>query len=419
MRGSVRAALALAASLALAAPGALVAAQTPAGSGASQPEAAEPAAALAELVERLSAASDAEVAPLVARLEGWPQQVAPELGSAMSDALFLAARACEERLLAPARALALYERILTQHPDARAAVAAQRRAEHLRGFVGQRGSSDDEANRFAHLVAESEALPLAEALRRADALAARPWGGAAEVLLWSAELARRRGLAPADTSRQTDARGDLREAIARYRAVLERFPATPEAELALRGLSGAAADARDWSLAEQTARRLVVRSAADEITRDELLARAATGRAADRWAVRAYAVLAVAVLLLLASLWQVLGFRVRRGAWRALRPPIELAYMAPISAVLYGAALTAHTSIAPAVGLISGGGLVLAWLSGAALTEARARGVDHRGRTAAHVVLGAIAALALAYLAIVRTGLLDLLLATIRLGPEL
>lgn len=417
----MRGALALVASLALAMPGS-VAAQDAAGApsarvaGVSTPS---DSAALAELVERLSAASEAEVAPLVARLEAWPEPVAAELRSAMSDALFLAARACEERLLAPSRALALYERILARYPDARAAVAAQRRAEHLRGFVGQRGTSSAEAQTFAHLVAEAETLPLAEALRRADELAARPWGGAAEVLLWSAELARRRGLTPADTSRQTDARGDSRAAIARYRAVIERFPGSPEAELALRGLAGAAAEVRDWALAEETTRRLVIRSAADEVTRDELLARVATGRAADRWAARAYLVLGAVVLVLLGSLLQVLGFRVRRGDWRVLRPPIELAYMAPIAAVLYGAALTGHTSIAPAVAIISLGGLALAWLSGATLAEARARGLEHRARTVVHVGLGAVAALALAYLAIVGTGLLDLLLATIRLGPEL
>lgn len=414
----MRGALVLAAALTLAAPGAVAAQPTerPASLGGA-PAADE--SALAELVERLSAASDSEVEPLVARLEAWPEPVAAALGSAMSDALFLAARACEERLLAPARALALYERILARYPDARAAVAAQRRAEHLRTFVGQRGASSAEAQAFAHLVAEAERLPLAEVLGRADELAGRTWGGAAEVLLWSAELARRRGVTPADTSRQLDARGDLRAAIARYRAVIERFPGTPEAELAVRGLAGAAADARDWTLAEETTRRIAIRSAADEVTRGELLARVATGRAADRWAARAYVVLGAAVLLLLGSLWQVLGFRVRRSDWRALRPPIELAYMAPIAVVLCGAALTAHTSIAPAVTIISAGGLLLAWLSGAALAEARARGLDHRARTAAHVGVGAVAALALAYLAIVRTGLLDLLIATIRLGPEL
>ena len=84
-----------------------------------------------------------------------------------------------------------------------------------------------------------------------------------------------------------------------------------------------------------------------------------------------------------------------------------------------GAALTAHTSIAPAVSLICAGGLALSWLSGATLVEARRLQRSSRLRTALHLAAGALAALALAYLAVTGTGLLDLLIATVRLGPEL
>ncbi|MBK7536841.1 MAG: hypothetical protein IPI49_16055 [Myxococcales bacterium] len=90
-----------------------------------------------------------------------------------------------------------------------------------------------------------------------------------------------------------------------------------------------------------------------------------------------------------------------------------------MAVVLIGAALTAHTSIAPAVSLICAGGLALSWLSGATLVEARRLQRSSRLRTALHLAAGALAALALAYLAVTGTGLLDLLIATVRLGPEL
>ena len=377
------------------------------------------AASLSQLVDRLSAAADAEVAPLVAEIEAAGAAGAePAALAALPDALFLAARACEERLLDPARALALYERILARHADARVAVAAGRRARHLREQVGKTGGSTAEAQDFARLVAASDRLPLAQALRRADELAARTWGGAAEVLLWSAELVRRRG-ATTSSDPTIDARGDLVEAMRRYRLVMARFPGSAEAKLALRGLAGAAADARDWALTEELARQLPIASAADEVTREELLARAATGRATERWLTRAAVVLGACTLFFVASLLQLLGWRPRRQHLRTLRPPLEVAYLAPVAVVLIGAALTAHTSIAPAVSLICAGGLALSWLSGATLVEARRLQRSSRLRTALHLAAGALAALALAYLAVTGTGLLDLLIATVRLGPEL
>jgi hypothetical protein len=123
--------------------------------------------------------------------------------------------------------------------------------------------------------------------------------------------------------------------------------------------------------------------------------------------------------LLVLSLLQVTGWRAPRAWMKALwRPPLEVLYMAPVAAVMIGASLTAHTSIAPAVVIICLGGLGLAWLSGAALTEARRRELDTRWRNLMHVASTALAVVALSYLAVTRTGLLELLIATVRMGPE-
>ena len=79
-------------------------------------------AAMAEL----ATAPTAAVASLEALAHDAPTSpLAPE-------ALLLAARAAEEQLGDPARALAIYDAIVARYPDARAAVAAGRRGQRAR-----------------------------------------------------------------------------------------------------------------------------------------------------------------------------------------------------------------------------------------------------------------------------------------------
>ncbi|HST41707.1 MAG TPA: hypothetical protein VLK58_19465, partial [Conexibacter sp.] len=60
-------------------------------------------------------------------------------GEADPDLLFAAGRACEDRLLDPAHAVAIYERVVAEHPGARVATAAAHRIAVLRGLVGPHG----------------------------------------------------------------------------------------------------------------------------------------------------------------------------------------------------------------------------------------------------------------------------------------
>jgi Tetratricopeptide repeat len=376
---------------------------------ASQPSVA-PASSVVELLDQLSGAPDDAVATRVAAIEAAggltaaAEATAPADLAMLPDALFTAARACEERLHDPARALAIYERILARFPDARVAVAAGRRAGHLRAQIGQAGASVGESRAFSQLTFDGDRLPLDEVLRRADELAARSWPGAAEVLLWSAELVRRRG--------------ELPEAMRRYRAVIDRFGGGAAATLATRGLAGAAVERGDWALAEQMARALPVEDPADTVTRDELLAKARIGRATSRWFWLARVVLVVSVLGLGLSLLQLAGWRVGAALRVVIRPPVEVAYMAPAAALMIGASFTGNVAITPAVVVISAGGMLLAWLSGATLSEAQRRQRDSRRRSLLHLGTCVLAALSLAYLAIVHTGLLELLISTVQLGPE-
>ena len=325
-------------------------------------------------------------------------------GEADPDLLFAAGRACEDRLLDPAHAVAIYERVVAEHPGARVATAAAHRIAVLRGLVGPHGEGASHAAELAQLIAQADRAPAAEVLRRGEALAAAAWPGAPAAALWLADWLRRSG--------------QLAAAQAHYAVVTTRWPASPEAAAALRGGAGCALEAHAWSLAEDLANRLSIAEAADRSTRDELLAAAARGRRRDRGYVAAWLAIAGALAALLGSL----GEAVRRSPtgtrWAALRPPIEVVFVGPIAAVLLGVACTAHRAIAPAVALIAGGGVALAWLSGATLERVRAQGRSRGLRSAAHLIACLAGVAGLGYVALIHGGLLDLLVETVRFGPE-
>jgi hypothetical protein len=325
-------------------------------------------------------------------------------GDADPDVLFAAARACEDKLDDPGRAVALYDRITGEHPSARVAAAAARRAAALRALIGPHGETSALAGELAQLIAHADAEPVADVIRRGDRLADAAWPGAPRGALWLADWLRRSGR--------------LAEARARYAAIVARWPAAPEARDALRGGAGCAIDAHDWSLAEALAARLPAAEPADRIIRDDLLAAAARGRRRARWYLAAQLAIAGALAALLGSLAEAILRSPPGTRRRALRPPIEVVYLAPVAAVLIGVALTAHRLIAPAVALISAGGVALTWLSGSALEQLRVTGRPRRLRAAGHMLACLAGVAALAYIALTRDGLLDALIETVRFGPE-
>jgi hypothetical protein len=316
---------------------------------------------------------------------------AVEAGPASGDELYAAALAADDRLAQPARALALYDRLLREQPDYFRAVTAEKRALILRAEIG--GGHSAEADAFAKLVAEADRAP--DVVPRAEALANAAWPGAPATLLWLAEWLRR------------NHRFD--EAQARYAQIAARWPDSREAHLAGRGAAGAAVDAHEWDRAEQLARALPVTDEVDRLTRKELLHAASIGRLRARIYVIAWIVLVAVFGGLVASL--------AYAAWRArrlpLRPPIEILYAAPVAAVLVIASFTAHRAIGPAVTRIAGIGLVLAWLSGTAL-ELR----PGRARAIVNVLACIVGVLAIAYIAVTRDGLIDMLIETVRFGPD-
>jgi hypothetical protein len=318
---------------------------------------------------------------------------AVETAPADADALYAAGRAVEDKLVDPARALALYERLLREKPDARAAEAAERRAIILRAELGPGDAYRTQATAFAALVAAADRTP--DVVTRAEALAAQDWPGAPATMLWLAEWQRRRG--------------DFVGAEAHYAAVATRWPAAREAVIARRGEAGAAVDTRRWDHAAALVAALPVAEEADRLMKRELERAIRRGRLRERLYLAAWVGLVLALLGLIASFAHA---AIRAGRVSA-KPPIEVIYGAPIAAVLIAASFTAHRAIGPAVTKISVIGLVLAWLSGGALELA-----GGRLRAVLHVVACVLGVVAVAYLALTSDGLLDLLVETVRFGPD-
>ena len=93
-------------------------------------------------------------------------------------------------------------------------------------------------------------------------------------------------------------------------------------------------------------------------------------------------------------------------------------FLGPVAAVLAAVAFTAHRAIAPAVALISVGGIVVAWLSGATLDLLRVRSRPVRLRAVIHGATCIVGVAALGYIAMMRGDLLEMLVETVRFGPE-
>ncbi|MCS6915057.1 MAG: tetratricopeptide repeat protein [Myxococcales bacterium] len=309
------------------------------------------------------------------------------------EALFEAAQLYEEQLGDPEAALRLYAELLERHPDSRLTRRAQGRVAALRAGLRtgagpylelqdilRRLREPDAIERLQRLLRQHPEFALADqaryvlgsALEQAgrldeaetvlrELLVQRPtgeWAPRAEQLLGQMALRR----------------GDYRRARAHFAA--------------LAGYGGPIWIAASEQGLQQTAR---------------LRLRMWLGTAA------AIYLGAVALGLLL---------RARR---EVLRPPWELWYYLPVGLFLVMvAALGGGGPILRAVLRLVLGGAVLVWLGGAAARRAGPTGPLWRRAVdlIAGVVVRSLAGLALGYLAVHHSGLLDLVLDTLRDGPE-
>lgn len=359
-----------------------------------------------------------------------------------SDALFSAARLFEERLGEPARALALYDRLEQRYPDSRTALAAGRRAASLRQQMGPQLRGATPLARFNQILhqfpgrEEDESLALMEAL-----LAEFPgWSGRARGLLWMASVHQRgerleRALvfyleaAEAAPDPGDDPRDDDTDDMA-----FQAWRGAGEVATAMGAFDRAREYYERMSLGADPARQRAIDSArqraidpARQRTIDDSF------RALAREVLRARLYRAAVIALVLAFLGFLASLRRSAGSWRgvpaALWPPApEVTFMIPIAALLCAASLTSHQAIGPAVTIVCVGGVAVAWLSGAALRRdlgeptrdgpTRATRQTHSWTPLAHAAVAALAIVALCYIALHRGRLIDMIIDTVRFGPD-
>lgn len=332
-------------------------------------------------MQRISGASQATaVAELVALADRFPKTtLAPE-------ALFAAAQQKDESLGAPDQALVLYQRVVVEYPDSRLIRRAQARVAELSASL-QSGAAV--LTQFQHIVRSTTSESPERSARLDQLLREQPtFVLAPEALYLLLDGAIRRGDA---------------QAPQRLKQLADRFPAsewtargkkTYADQLLQKGQLGQAR-AMFLSLSDHPA-PLWQKAAAEGIS--------AVSQAETRRLLATLCGLTWAASLL----W--LAVRHRQRLWP---PPVEVLYYVPVGLffVLTAALLQNGVFVRPLLVLVVGGG-VLCWLSAAAARAGRAR------RLAFGLAWRAVLAALLCYLAIERQGLWELVLETLRNGPE-
>jgi tetratricopeptide (TPR) repeat protein len=326
-------------------------------------------------------------------------------GAFADDALFTAAQLFEQELGDPTRALDTYRTLLDRYPDSRVALAAARRSDALEAEIGAGGGGDRALARFNEILMGYPDRPVADSIAAAEALLQEypDWSGAPRATL---------SLAGAHQRQDTlDRANDLLESIS------TKWPDSHEAFDALRSAGEIALKNRDYERAQALFGELRPQDEDEQRVAAEALTLLGRERLRHKFYLVAYGLLAAILIGLFVALVLSAG-SVRNTLGSVLRPPGELLYLLPIAVLLVAAAYTGHEQIGPAVAIICGGGLIVTWLSGAGLEAAAKRGGIGRGRAWSHAGATAVAVMALCYIAVHRTGLIDLIVSTVRFGPD-
>jgi tetratricopeptide (TPR) repeat protein len=317
------------------------------------------------------------------------------------DALFLAATLHEERLAQPGKARSLYRRLLDRYPDSRSALAARRRLDSLIAAIGEDGEGAEALAAFQSLLNRYSELGDQAALAESQRILREHsgWPERYRIRLWRGHLLRRIGRLDAAAEEFALAADEKSPPAARFEALISGA----ETEI----LRGRYDQAR---LLHQRASQLASgASAAEQEILEDLSERIDRSQGRSRTLLLAYAVAILCALVLLAlSLWP------RPKRWlQALKPPSEVLFLLPPSALLTVMALTSHREIGPAVALICAAGLGYSWLAGCAWRQRRPR-----LPTALIAATACAGIAAMCYIAVHRSQLLDLILTTVKFGPE-
>jgi TolA-binding protein len=305
------------------------------------------------------------------------------------DALFEAAVVAEERLHDPARAARLYDEVATRFPQSRLTRRARTRADFLRSSLR---TGEAPLREYQDIVAQASRAPAAAAARMERLLADHPdFALADRALYWL-------GTAYVELGR-------LDAAEARLADVERRFPGSDWAARAAKARG-------DLTLRRGHPYR--ARAIFAELAHaSDPIARAAgrEGLDAVQGALRRAAALA-ASLVYLAAFVGVHAWRLRGRRRAAI--PVELIYYGPVALLFVIAAATENSAIGWATLGIAVGGALIIWLAGALGVEPSVSVGARLARAAAT----ALAVLALMVVVVQSTGLTDLILETLRSGPE-
>lgn len=98
--------------------------------------------------------------------------------------------------------------------------------------------------------------------------------------------------------------------------------------------------------------------------------------------------------------------------------PLELLYYLPVALLFVAAALTENRAIGLATSAIAVGGAIVVWLTSLGLSARLASGPLSPLQRAGRIAAVTLAVVALMFLAVQATGLTDVVLETLRTGPE-
>jgi TolA-binding protein len=310
------------------------------------------------------------------------------------DALFEAAVIAEEHLSDPARAARLYEEVATKYPSSRLSRRAHTRADFLSSSLK---TGEEPLKEYQEILNGFSRRPVEESLARMEKLVQThpEFALADRALYWLG------------TTYVSQRRDDL--AVPKLLEVERRFP---NSEWAAR-----AKKARGDILL-RTGHPLEAQKVYEELGRSgDLLARAASkeGVGAVKTSIRRAIYLWIAIAYLIAFLlWHAVALR-RMHAWRI---PVEVWFYLPVAGLFVLAAATENGSIGWATfGIALGGGLVV-WAVTAVLGARLEKGPLPVGARIARLAAAGFAVLCVMYIAVQTTGLTDLMIETIKTGPE-
>ncbi|MCP4449452.1 MAG: tetratricopeptide repeat protein [Myxococcales bacterium] len=348
----------------------------------------------------MASGDDAQAEALLAELErDYPQDILAD------DALFLAGKLLEEKLGDPKKARERYRTLLANFPDSRSALAAQRRLARLDEGLGTLGEGASIVSEFQEILRDYPGRNPDESLRLAKQLAENnpDWSQLHTIHLWIAATTRRTG--------------DLRDASIHFQKAIQGSTPAPAQIDALLGFTEVAILRGKYEGAREALTQLGKRG---DLSRSDVHAISDLGEFLSSSKRRRILLRGSIVVFILAQMLFLGLVRRQAGSWRGAlsvlcRPSMEFFYMLPLAALLITMALTGHQEIGPAVAIICTGGLITTYLATAALEASKALTTSQALVCAFASVCATVCA---CYLALQRSQLVDLVLTTVRFGPE-